>query len=443
MNAAMEYGFSGVKVSIIVPIHNSDKYLRDCLISALTQTFTDLEVLCIDTGIAARCSEIIAELGRTDSRIIHIKDANGSYGHKINAGIKAAAGGYVAILESDDQMAPDMVERLYAVAQEYNTDVVDGDFDQLFDYKGKNLRTSGRKYSDAQVYDHLIRNEKGSSKIIAENGIWTALYRKDFLLEENIWLNESPGASYQDMSFLFLTSLLARSSYHLSASVYWYRMDNTGSSVKDNSKIYEIIGECEFLKKELEKRGIYGQRESVLYLSRKYSAYYWNYRRLSEDSRRLFLERYISELRQDLEAGAIRRDMFDDIAYRQTFLLLDDIVQFKEFVAESDRNKPVEALSEMLDEFENRGIMLFGAGIFGRKVLDILCQNENKILGICDNAEQLHGTSINGIAVWSVKKAVEKYPDACYLIVNRKHSDAMREQLLAEGISATNIKIFS
>lgn len=106
-----------MEVTIIVPIHNSEKYLKECIKSALDQTFYDIEILCIDGGSTDLSFEIIKELREEDSRIQYIRDSNTSYGHKINLGINIARGKYIAILESDDRMCSEFIKDLMTLQE--------------------------------------------------------------------------------------------------------------------------------------------------------------------------------------------------------------------------------------------------------------------------------------------------------------------------------------
>ena len=459
---------SNVKVTIIVPVHNSEKYLWQCLESALSQTLQDIEVLCIDSSNTDRCFQIITKMQEQDNRIAYIKDSNSSYGYKINAGIELAKGDYISILETDDQMSSDMLEKLYSVVQLYHVDMVCSDYFQFFEYKGRKIGEKCKLYSSFQAYDQLMNYAVKMSETTVANGdhkcfpsnfatggknyagfhavsanlLWTALYQKSFLLAHNIRLNESPGASYQDTSFLFLTGLLAKSVYYLDEAFYWYRMDNVSSSVKDDKKIFEIADEYKFLKQELEKRNIKDVGVWNLFYYRKYSGFYWNYRRLSEKARELFLKRYLEELRNDIAIGAFNRKICDIIFYQHTFLLLDDPDKFKEIVNEESQHRSIMTMPETLDKLEGREVVIFGAGIWGTKVIDVLQQNENRILRICDNAEKLHGTTLAGVEIGPVAETVERFPNAYYLIVSRRYSEEMKAQLLAEGISEKNIEIF-
>ena len=430
-----------MEVTIIVPIHNSEKYLKECIKSALDQTFYDIEILCIDGGSTDLSFEIIKELREEDSRIQYIRDSNTSYGHKINLGINIARGKYIAILESDDRMCSEFIKRSYDIARASGADIVDVDFYELFNYKGKEFNCSVRKYYP-NTYGHLIKKFDSFNRDSVIRGIWTALFRKEFLLKNKIQLNESKGASYQDFSFLFLVSLLSESTYHLMVPLYQYRKDNVASSVKDDHKIFEIAEECDFLKCDLEKRKVCDRNIWRLYYMKKYEAYYWNYFRLSSQARKVFMEKYMEELMDDVEQGNLRREMVNADEYQTTFLLLDDKNEFINRVTERDQYLSLTKLCYILDESKDRDLVIFGAGSWGSKIVDVLQQNNAKVLGICDNSKELQNTVKYGFEISPVEIAVKKFSNASFLIANRKNSDIMRRQLLENGIKAENILVF-
>lgn len=428
------------EVTVIIPIHNSEKYLEECIESALSQSFRNLEILCIDGGSEDRSREMIKNFQKMDSRIIPIYDRNTSYGHKINVGIDRARGKYVAILESDDRMEPDMIETLHEAAETHGADVVDGDYYELLSYDGRELRSGVRKRGNMEDYGHLIDNAKEPD--ISTAGIWTGLYKKSFLLEQNIRLNESPGASYQDLSFLFLTSLLAGRVYHVRKPIYQYRVDNGGSSVKDESKIFEIAGECEFLRNDLFNRGIREKRKWNLYYIRKYDAFYWNYCRLSKKAGETFLEKYEEELRDDIKKGAIDREIFRSSLYERAFLLLDDRETFIEKAAQVSVRPFLERACGSMEKIGGREVVLFGAGSYGTRLMDVFIRNGICIKGVCDNARARQGKVLGGLEIKPVKQAVTKFPRAVYVITSCKYRKEMLEQLLEEGIKKEKIIIF-
>lgn len=428
-------------VTIIIPVHNSEKYLRQCIESAQNQTFQEVEILCIDGGSTDGSYEIIDELKRKDGRIQYLYDTNTGYGHKINVGINHVKGEYFAILESDDMMSPQTIERLYGVAKKEGADVIDADYYKLFSFKGRNYLDIVKKYG-ADSYNCLIEGESLISKSVVFKSIWTALYKKEFILNNNIRLNESKGASYQDSSFIFLVNILAESFYHLDIPLYQYRIDNAWSSVKDDKKIFEIVGEYEFLKAEMEKRGIQDKEKWILYYKRKYESFSWNYERLSSRAREVFLERYLQELRQDIKSGGIKREFFTGDSYDYTFRLLDDKAGFIGKADTCDGMASMLKLLKWLDSRGNRKIVVFGAGAWGSKAIDILMQSESRLCAVCDNSESAQGTEKDGFTIISVKEAVKNYPDALYLIANKNHSREMKAQLLKEKIQEANVMVF-
>ena len=112
------------KVSVVVPIYNVEKYLRQCLDSIVNQTLKDIEIICVDDGSTDSSPEIIQEYAAKDSRVKVITKPNSGYGNSMNRGFDLAEGEYVGIVESDDYAELDMFEKLYQRAEKNKLDVV-------------------------------------------------------------------------------------------------------------------------------------------------------------------------------------------------------------------------------------------------------------------------------------------------------------------------------
>jgi len=112
------------KISIIVPVYKAEAYLRRCMDSLLTQTFTDFEVLLIDDGSPDHSGEICDEYAAKDSRVRVIHKENGGAASARQNGIENIRGEYTIHADSDDWVENDMLEKLYAKAQEDNADIV-------------------------------------------------------------------------------------------------------------------------------------------------------------------------------------------------------------------------------------------------------------------------------------------------------------------------------
>lgn len=115
-------------ISLLIPIYNVEKYLRECLDSVLAQSFTDFEAICINDGSTDSSRAIVQEYLDADGRFRVIDKSNSGYGASMNQGLDAATGKYVAILESDDAFTPDALEVLYNLATTHNAQAVKADF---------------------------------------------------------------------------------------------------------------------------------------------------------------------------------------------------------------------------------------------------------------------------------------------------------------------------
>lgn len=112
------------KVSIIVPIYNVQKYLKRCMDSILSQTLKDIEIIMVDDGSPDNCPVMCDDYAKRDERIRVIHKKNGGLGFARNSGLEIATGEFIAFVDSDDYIAPNMYENLYVTAKEYNLDTV-------------------------------------------------------------------------------------------------------------------------------------------------------------------------------------------------------------------------------------------------------------------------------------------------------------------------------
>lgn len=103
------------QLSVIVPVYKAEKYLNRCVDSIIAQTWSNLEIILVDDGSPDNSGAICDEYAAKDSRIKVIHKQNGGVSSARNAGIDAATGDYIAFVDSDDYIAPDMYEKLFEV----------------------------------------------------------------------------------------------------------------------------------------------------------------------------------------------------------------------------------------------------------------------------------------------------------------------------------------
>lgn len=189
------------KVSIVMPTYNVEKYFRQCIESVINQTLTDIEIIPVDDGSPDNCGAIMDEYAQKDSRIKPIHKSNGGYGSAVNAGIEAATGEYIGIVETDDWVEPDMYEKLYNQAKKLDADVCKCDFKY---YYGKNKFKKCNAISTIAPEDTVFTLKENPNIMKFHVSIWSAIYRREFLNKNNIRVEESKSASYQDMPFASL-----------------------------------------------------------------------------------------------------------------------------------------------------------------------------------------------------------------------------------------------
>lgn len=115
-------------ISVIVPVYNTEKYLRKCIESILTQSYKNIELLLINDGSTDSSSEICREYLDKDKRCYYFEKENGGLSSARNYGIERAKGEYITFLDSDDFFMEQAIEKLYATALLGNSDLVIGGF---------------------------------------------------------------------------------------------------------------------------------------------------------------------------------------------------------------------------------------------------------------------------------------------------------------------------
>ncbi|EJK3623744.1 glycosyltransferase family 2 protein, partial [Campylobacter jejuni] len=202
------------KVSIVVPSLNSISYIRECIDSILNQTLKDIEILCIDANSTDGTLEVLKNYEKKDKRLRVIISDKKSYGYQMNLGIKEAKGEYLGIVESDDYIKTNMYERLYEIAKKNDCEVVKGDF-YIFAY-GKTEYVNVLRNSCEDIYNYKVNWNKDIRIFLGSDGINPiGIYRLDLLRTNQIKLNETPGASYQDNGLWFQIFALAKSIYFI------------------------------------------------------------------------------------------------------------------------------------------------------------------------------------------------------------------------------------
>lgn len=289
-------------VSVVLPVYNAGKFLRQCLNSLKAQTLADMEFICVNDGSTDNSLSIIREFRKDDLRFIVVDKPNSGYGHAMNCGLDVAAGKYVGIVEPDDFVKPDMYERLVAAAEANDVDFVKSGI--IYHWEKRPDRET-KIVNDGSLIGRVLSPKEDVGIFNAVMNNVTGVYRRDFIEREHIRFTETPGASYQDNSFYLQVHFLAKSAFLLGDSFYFYRQDNAASSINSKGKAFAIFEEYRLNEHLFDGRPdvravFYGQ-----YLYKKYKSYKYHLGRIEIFSQIPFLEKMADEFRTHDERGEI------------------------------------------------------------------------------------------------------------------------------------------
>lgn len=221
-----------IKISVIVPVYNTEKYLDQCLTSIENQTLKEIEIICVNDGSKDGSRKILEEHAKNDDRIKVINQENAGVAAARNHGLREAHGDYVAFVDSDDVITPWAYEKLYASAKKYRVDVVASELTRFED--GTDPDIASMKHDDAKVSFHRRRKYQNPFYDMIDNTAFmvTKIYRRQFLAENNIWFKDGV-THYEDGLFNFLVFARLREVVQDKNPFYLYRIDRPGSAVTE------------------------------------------------------------------------------------------------------------------------------------------------------------------------------------------------------------------
>ncbi|MDE6363269.1 MAG: glycosyltransferase [Lachnospiraceae bacterium] len=432
---------SNVKVSVLTYVLNDAAHIERCVRSVMSQTLQDLEILLIDGGSTDKTLEILEKLAMEDTRIKLIHSGAG-VGKQFNTGLRLASGKYIGICESDDYILPDMYRCEYEIAEKYQVDVLRADYVR-FSERGNTTYTFPLETAAGMgIYDTLLYPQEDFRFLgMGVNGFWTGLYNREFLLKNQIFMNETQGASYQDTTFAFLTELYARRAYIMNNAFYHYCMDNPNSSVNSPKKITSFDEEYQMLKVQLKRRGMWDKYKEI-YWNWRLTGQFWFYDILSDEMRTVYIPLVYENLKYEIETENYQGMELDQKGKELCDAALGTLDRFRNFWDSYDTvyKQEEQKMNRMMTD---RDIVIFGTGNIGLLAASYLRLSDKMICVGIDNDSDKWNKTWNGIQILSPEEGVRMYPDAVYVIANVVHFREMKEQMENMGIQKRNITICS
>lgn len=209
----------GIKVSIIVPAYNVEKYVGRCLNSILQQSYPEFEVICVDDDSEDSTFEELKKYSEMDGRIqVYKNSENRGLAYTRNRGMQYATGEYILFVDSDDYIETDLVRD--CVAKINGSDMVCFDYSQIVDNTQADIKSTKYMMQDGQYQgeEYFCKASENNSVM---NSAWSKMYSKKFLQEHSICFEE--GLLYEDALFSYLCFIHAQKIYSLNKKLYVYR----------------------------------------------------------------------------------------------------------------------------------------------------------------------------------------------------------------------------
>lgn len=252
-----------VKVSVIIPVYNAEKYLNQCLDSLKAQTFKQFEVICVDDGSTDASREILGRYSVEDSRFRIFQQKNSGAGAARNYGMEYARGEYLYFMDADDFLEETLLEEAFNKAEEEQADIV------LFSARFFDTRSGTSSETESSLRLSLLPEDKPAfsaeecaSRIfqLATSAPWNKLFRREFISDEGLQFVNQPNTN--DLTFVLAAMALAKRISYLPDQLYFYRigMSTNTQSQKDKNPTCFITALL-ILRDILEKKGKLNQFE--------------------------------------------------------------------------------------------------------------------------------------------------------------------------------------
>lgn len=217
-----------MKLSIIVPVYNTEEYLRECIDSLIGQSWKNIEIICVNDGSTDNSAEILDEFRRNDSRIKVISQENRGLSGARNSGLRAANGDYVCFVDSDDILMPGACERLALECLGKDPD--------LIIFGAETIPASARvndHWTDVTLSppDMMCRDSDLTALMLQPSAwpfVWRNCIRRKLLNEHDLTFNETVRYGEDTVFQLCMLPACKRVAF-VSDRLYAYRISRPGS----------------------------------------------------------------------------------------------------------------------------------------------------------------------------------------------------------------------
>lgn len=260
----------GDTVSVIIPIYNTAEYLRKCLDSVCGQTYQELEIICVDDGSTDGSGKIADEYAGNDMRIKVIHKKNGGESSARNVGLRNSTGKYIAFVDCDDWLEPEMYEKMVYAMEKESVDMV------LCSYFRSTEEGCCPMENEKPVSESVFDRKRLFQYVYQRDSyrgvgawIWSKLYRRELLYSNGsmISFDETRRLGGDTLFFIQAALNVERALYLPRAFYHYYQRGNsTMHSMDDLDLAFEIVQNYQDMIDLLEGRQ--EELDSVIWLKR-------------------------------------------------------------------------------------------------------------------------------------------------------------------------------
>ncbi len=237
-----------IAVSVIMPVYNSEKYLKSCVESILTQDFDAFELLLIDDGSTDKSPAICDKIAQENPRVRVFHKENGGICAARNYGLERARGEYIAFSDHDDKVLPGFLSENYRIAKKEDADIVKFGRKGLLIREEKPLSSNVRQFKDELLSHEQVRERFLELRIRGVmNCVWDGFFRKAFLEAFRIKFDSRYKKGGEDIDFCSRCFVSAKRIV-LHSKIYYMHFIRIGISTStledpDRMKKFEFLGD--------------------------------------------------------------------------------------------------------------------------------------------------------------------------------------------------------
>ncbi len=231
------------KVSVIIPVYNVERYLRECVDSVLGQSYENIELILVDDGSTDGSGTICDEYAGRDSRVRVFHQSNGGQSVARNAALDVARGDWVMFVDSDDAITGNAIEMLLTAAVNSKSDISMGSFISAESPIGFNSESASRfiKMSGAEACERVLYQTDENRGLIVS--AWGKLFAKEAIDRFRF----TPGILYEDLELVPRILASINQTVCLSSVIYFYRTNSESSLGRFNSRRFDVLDVCDRL----------------------------------------------------------------------------------------------------------------------------------------------------------------------------------------------------